>query len=150
MKIKSWLLLTYLLIMILPLLALYGLYVSINDYYQDKSLDEYFEKWAVVSDIKDYLDNPSLYTINANYKEIEKLTSDQLMITLYSPNGKIYYSSNLINSLNGFESKSAVYKSLFEFKQNYETFVYKEPVYEDGEIKGVYKITLVRSEWWNK
>ncbi|OBW51697.1 two-component sensor histidine kinase [Solibacillus silvestris] len=147
MKIKSWLLLTYLLVMILPLLALYGLYVSINDYYQDKSLDEYFEKWTVVSDIKDYLDNPSLYTINANYKEIEKLTSDQLMITLYSPNGKIYYSSNLINSLNGFESKSAVYKSLFEFKQNYETFVYKEPVYEDGKIKGVYKITLVRSEW---
>jgi len=87
MKIKSWLLLTYLLVMILPLLALYGLYVSINDYYQDKSLDEYFEKWTVVSDIKDYLDNPSLYTINANYKEIEKLASDQLMITLYSPNG---------------------------------------------------------------
>lgn len=147
MKIKSWLLLTYLLVMILPLLALYGLYVTINAYYQDKSVDEYFEKWAVVTDLKDQLDDPSLYNINANYKEIENLTSDQLMITLYSPNGKVYYSSNLINSFSSFESKSMVYKNLYEFEQNYKTFVYKEPVYKDGEIMGVYKIALVRSEW---
>lgn len=133
MKIKSWLLLTYLLVMILPLLALYGLYVTINAYYQDKSVDEYFEKWAVVTDLKDQLEHPSLYNINANYKEIEKLTSDQLMITLYSPNGKIYYSSNVINSFSSFESKSTVYKNLYEFEQNYKTFIYKEPVYEDGK-----------------
>ena len=110
MKIKSWLLITYLLIMILPLIAVYGLYVSINAYYQDKNVDEYFEKWALVTDLKDQLDHPSLYNINANYKEIEKLTSDQLMITLYSPNGKIYYSSNLINSFSSFESKSTYSK----------------------------------------
>jgi len=147
MKIKSWLLLTYLLVMILPLLALYGLYVTINAYYQDKNVDEYLEKWAVVTDLKDQLDHPSLYNMNANYKGIEKLTSDQLMITLYSPNGKIYYSSNLINPFSSFESKSYVYKNLYEFEQNYKTFIYKEPVYEDGKIKGIYKITLVRSEW---
>src|SRR5690606_33756515 len=147
MKIKSWLLLTYLLVMILPLLALYGLYVTFNAYYQDKRVDEYFEKWVVVTDLKEQLEHPSLYNINANYKEIEKLTSDQLMITLYSPNGKIYYSSNVINSFSSFESKSTVYKNLYEFEQNYKTFIYKEPVYEDGEMKGVYKITLIRSEW---
>src|SRR5690606_36742778 len=39
------------------------------------------------------------------------------------------------------------YKNLYEFEQNYKTFIYKEPVYEDGEMKGVYKITLIRSEW---
>lgn len=133
--------------MILPLLALYGLYVSINAYYQDKNVDEYFEKWAVVSDLKDLLDDPSLYKLNGDYEEIEKLTSDQVMITLYSANGKVYYSSNLINSYNNFVSKSTVYKNLYDLKQNYETFVYKEPVYENGVIKGVYKITLVRSEW---
>lgn len=147
MKIKSWLLLTYLLVMILPLLALYGLYVSINAYYQDKNIDEYFEKWAVVTDLKTLLDDPSLYKLNGDYEEIEKLTSDQLMITLYSAKGKVYYSSSLINSFSSFESKNTVYKNLYELKQNYETFVYKEPVYEDGEIKGVYKITLVRTEW---
>lgn len=147
MKIKSWLLLTYLLVMILPLLALYGLYISIDSYNQDKNVDEYFEKWAVVTDIKDLLDDPSLYKLNGSYERVEKLTSDELMITLYSANGKIFYSSNLINSYNSFVSKNTVYKNLYELKQNYETFVYKEPVYEDGEIKGVYKITLVRSEW---
>ena len=133
--------------MILPLLALYGLYVSINAYYQDKNVDEYFEKWAVVTDLKTLLDNPSLYKLNGDYEEIGKLTSDQLMITLYSEKGKVYYSSNFINSYDSFISKNTLYKNLYELKQNYETFVYKEPVYEDGEIKGVYKITLVRSEW---
>lgn len=133
--------------MILPLVALYGLYISIDSYNQDKNVDEYFEKWAVVTDIKDLLDDPSLYKLNGSYEMVEKLTSDELMITLYSANGKIFYSSNLINSYNSFVSKNTVYKNLYELKQNYETFVYKEPVYEDGEIKGVYKITLVRSEW---
>jgi len=43
MKIKTWLLLTYLLVMLLPLAGGYGLYLSITAYYQDKSVGEYFE-----------------------------------------------------------------------------------------------------------
>lgn len=145
MKIKSWLLLTYLLVMLIPLGALYGLYVSINAYYQDKNIEAYFEKWSIVTDLKDVLNNPALYEQQAYYENIKPLTSDQLMITLYSANGKVHYSSNPLSS--NFESRSKVYKDLFEFKQNYGTIVYKEPVYENGVIKGVYKITIARTEW---
>ncbi len=55
MKIKTWLLLTYLLVMLLPLAGGYGLYLSITAYYQDKNVEEYFEKWSVMMDLKDTL-----------------------------------------------------------------------------------------------
>lgn len=147
MKIKYWLLVTYLLVMLIPLGALYGLYVSINAYYQDKNVEEYFKTWSQVTELKELLDDPTLYSSRQGFSEIEALTSNQLMITLYSPNGKVYYSSNPLGSYSNFEAKSTLYKNLYELKQNYETFVYKEPVYEDTAIKGVYKITLARTEW---
>lgn len=147
MKIKSWLLVTYFLTMIFPLLALYGLYVSINAYYQDKNMEEYFEKWNTLTDLKEQLNNQALYSQHASHEKITALTSNQLMITLYNTNGRIVYSSNPLSSAGNFEPRSTLYKNLYEFKQNYETFVYKEPVYEDGVMKGIYKITLARTEW---
>lgn len=61
--------------MILPLIAVYGLYVSINEYYQDKNVEEYFEKWNTVTDLKGILDDPTLYNRTNTFEEIEKLTS---------------------------------------------------------------------------
>ena len=148
MKIKTWLLLTYLLVMLLPLAGVYGLYLSITAYYQDKNVGEYFEKWSVMMDLKDTLSNPLLYQNESNYEAIEMLTSNQLMITLYAPNGRIVYSSNPLTMATGnFETREAVFKNLYDFQQNYQTFVYKEPVYKKGEMIGIYKITLLRTEW---
>ena len=87
MKIKTWLLITYLLAMIVPLFALYGLYVSINAYYQDKNVEEYFDKWNALTDMKPILEQPSLYYSSQDFNEIEALVSEQRMITLYGPNG---------------------------------------------------------------
>jgi len=148
MKIKTWLLLTYLLVMLLPLAGGYGLYLSITAYYQDKNVGEYFEKWSVMMDLKDTLSNPLLYQNESNYEAIEMLTSNQLMITLYAPNGRIFYSSNPLTMATGnFETREAVFKDLYDFQQNYQTYVYKEPVYKNGEMIGIYKITSLRTEW---
>ena len=46
-----------------------------------------------------------------------------------------------------FEDKKVVYQELYNFKQNYQTFVYKQPVYEEEKIVGLFKITLARTEW---
>ncbi len=138
---------TYLIVMLVPLLAFYGLYVSINAYYQDKNVEEYFEKWNTISDIKKTLENKALYVGTTDFHDIEVMTSDELMITLYAPNGRILFSSNPLVSNVQFEKKNNLYKNLFDFKQNYETYVYKEPIYADGQIVGLYKITLARTEW---
>ncbi|WP_431028114.1 HAMP domain-containing sensor histidine kinase [Lysinibacillus sp. LZ02] len=130
MKIKTWLLLTYLLVMILPLVSVYGLYVSINAYYKDKNVEEYFDNWNKINSLKPVLANPMIYEKDTDFSEIEALTSNPLT-TAYSM----------------FKDRERVYKHLYEFQQNYQTFVYKEPVYEKGQIVGIYEVTSIRTEW---
>lgn len=105
MKIKTWLLITYLLVMLLPLTALYGLYVSINSYHQDQNMLEYFEQQKKVSTLKKHLEDPTLYEQKQKPKQLEALTNEQTMLTLYNPNGKILYTSNPIATHSNFEDQ---------------------------------------------
>lgn len=147
MKIKHWLLITYLLVMLIPLAAFYGLYISINHYYQDKHVEEYFDKWNTVTDVKKQLANPSLYSKNADYNLLEKETNNQMMITLYNASGRVLYASNPFVRQANFENKNKLYQDLYALEQTYDAFVYKEPVYQDKQIIGIYKISLARTEW---
>jgi len=61
MKIKTWLLITFFLVMILPVTGAYSLYVWINGYYHDKNFTEYFEKWTELNHIKSVLNNTKYY-----------------------------------------------------------------------------------------
>ncbi|MGE7688466.1 HAMP domain-containing sensor histidine kinase [Lysinibacillus sp. NPDC097214] len=145
MKIKTWLLITFFIVMVLPITGAYSLYVWINAYYQDKNVAEYFEKLTELNQVKSVLENPMYYTKNADIKDVEALTNDRLAITLYLKSGLILYSSNPLKS--GFDTKDSIFKGLYELKQNYNAFTYKEPVYQDGELLGVYEIQLVRTDW---
>ncbi|MCY9548642.1 HAMP domain-containing sensor histidine kinase [Lysinibacillus xylanilyticus] len=145
MKIKTWLLITFFIVMVLPITGAYSLYVWINAYYQDKNVAEYFEKLTELNQVKSVLENPMYYTKNADKKDIEALTDDHLAITLYSKSGLSLYSSNPLTT--GFVSKDSIFKGLYELKQNYNAFTYKEPVYQEGELIGVYEIQLVRTDW---
>ncbi len=145
MKIKTWLLISFFLVMILPIAGAYSLYVWINGYYHDKSFAEYIEKRTELNHIKSVLNNTEYYKKNADIKDIEALTNDQLAITLYSKTGIVLYSSNPLTS--GFVAKDQVFKDLYELKQKYNAFIYKEPVYQKGELLGIYEIHLVRKDW---
>ncbi|MGE8003920.1 HAMP domain-containing sensor histidine kinase [Lysinibacillus sp. NPDC093216] len=145
MKIKTWLLITFFIVMVLPITGAYSLYVWINAYYQDKNVGEYFEKLTELNQVKSVLENPMYYKKNADIKDIEALTNEHLAITLYSKSDLILYSSNPLKQV--FDSKDRIFKGLYELKQNYNAFTYKEPVYQDGELLGVYEIQLVRTDW---
>ena len=148
MKVKTWLLLTYLLVMLLPLVGVYGLYLSVNDYYQDKQVAEYFEKRSTLNKIKKVVSQYELYEREANFTELEALVSNEVQISLYGGNGLIFYTSNPVSSQVGnSENKKLLYQGLYEFKQNYRTFTYKEPIYVKGKIVGIYEIVLLRTEW---
>ena len=151
MKIKSWLLLTYLFIMLLPLVGAYALYLSINAYYQDRNIGEVVEKRIELNGMKKVLEDSSLYQMNAPFENVEGLTSEQVQITLYSPKGSIYYSSNPFLLTGGIvETKERLLRNLYEFKENYQTFVYKEPVYNRNEMVGIYEVTFLRTEWMDQ
>ncbi|ATP41986.1 two-component sensor histidine kinase [Solibacillus sp. R5-41] len=148
MKIKTWLLLTYLLVMLLPLAGVYGLYLSINDYYKDKQVTEYFEKHSTLNKIKKVVSQYELYQRDADFTELEVLVSNEVQITLYGGNGQIFYTSNpIISQVGSYESKKILFQGLYEFKQNYRTFTYKEPIYVKGRIVGIYEVVLLRTEW---
>lgn len=145
MKIKSWLLMMFFIVMIVPIGGTYGLYIWINAYYHDKSFAEYIEKWTTLNDVKSVLNDPTLYAKDADIQQVKALTSDQLAITLYAKSGFVYYSSNPLTS--GFVSRENVLKNLYVLQQKYNAFTYKEPVYQQGDLVGIYEIQLIRKDW---
>lgn len=145
MKIKSWLLITFFIVMVLPISGAYSLYVWINAYYQDKNVAEYFDKWTELNQVKAIVDNPALYQKNANLEEIEELTNEQLAITLYTKSGFVLYSSNPLQS--GYVWKERMFKGLYDLQQSYNAFTYKEPVYHNGDLLGIYEVQLIRTDW---
>jgi len=145
MKIKTWLLIMFFIVMIVPIGGAFGLYMWINAYYHDKSFAEYMEKWIELNHVKSILNDPKLYANNSDFQEVKVLTSDQLAITLYAKSGFVYYSSNPLNA--GFVSREIIWKNLYELQQKYNAFTYKEPVYQKGELVGIYEIQLVRKDW---
>ena len=84
----------FFIVMVIPIVGAYSLYVWINAYYQDKNVAEYFDKWTELNQVKDVVDNPVLYQKNADFEEIEELTNEKLAITLYTKSGYVLYSSN--------------------------------------------------------
>lgn len=148
MKIKTWLLLTYFIIMILPIASIYGLYIWVNSYYQNGNVAEYIDKWTELNEMKNVLTHSNVFEKGANYQRLEELSDEQTGITLYSKSGLILYSSNpLAKPISSFINREDLYHNLFEFQQNYNAFTYKEPVWVKGNLVGVYEITLIRSEW---
>lgn len=145
MKIKAWLLIMFFIVMVLPIVGAYSLYVWINAYYQDKNVAEYFDKWTELNQVKDVVDNPVLYQKNADFEEIEELTNEQLAITLYTKSGYVLYSSNPL--LTGYVGKERMLNGLYDLQQAYNAFTYKEPVYLKGDLLGIYEIQLIRTDW---
>jgi len=145
MKIKSWLLITFFIVMVLPIAGAYSLYVWINAYYQDKNVAEYFDKWTELNQVKEIVDDAALYQKNANLEEIEELTNEQLAITLYTKSGFVLYSSNPL--LSGYVGKERMLKGLYDLQQSYNSFTYKKPVYQKGNLLGIYEIQLIRTDW---
>ncbi|MGE7809044.1 HAMP domain-containing sensor histidine kinase [Lysinibacillus capsici] len=145
MKIKAWLLIMFFIVMVIPIVGAYSLYVWINAYYQDKNVAEYFDKWTELNQVKDVVDNPVLYQKNADFEEIEELTNEKLAITLYTKSGYVLYSSNPL--LTGYVGKERMLNGLYDLQQAYNAFTYKEPVYLKGDLLGIYEIQLIRTDW---
>lgn len=148
MKIKTWLLLSYLLVMLLPLAAAYGLFAWINSYYQDRNVAEYMENWTELNALQEVLDDPGLYRPKADWSEVSGLESDRLSVTLYTDIGFVVYASNPMKHTSmSFVGREQLYDGFYEMSQKFGAFTYKEPVFVGNAIVGVYEVQLVRDRW---
>lgn len=147
MKLKTWLLASYLVVMILPLLMAYLLFAWINDYNENQKVKEFFNTTMEVQKIQSILKEPALYTPKTTHPEIEQLITAQLSIILYNQDGLILYASNPIYSTQQAMNREILYEDLYTLKQGFRTHQYKEPVFDGSKLVGFYQIELAREEW---
>lgn len=148
MKIKTGLLLSYVIVMILPLIAAYGLFVWINAYHQEIDVENYFESWVELQEIIEVVENPELYQLGRTYEELDDLTGAHTEISLYLKDGYRLYTSNPIQvSVDTFVNAKELYQNLYEFEQDYNAYTYRAPVLQGKEILGIYEVKLARNEW---
>lgn len=151
MRIKYWLVLSYLLVMLLPLLALFILYKNITHYDEKQNIREYIEFQNTVSELETVLNDPGLYQVQAEerYRHLEQYTSDQLKVVLYRDDGVILHSTleQMGQSSMMSVDREILYKNLNEMQKTHRTYTIKQPVFKRGELVGIYEIVASRHDW---
>ncbi|WP_153462001.1 HAMP domain-containing sensor histidine kinase [Sediminibacillus terrae] len=151
MKIKNWLALSYLIVLLLPFAAVYGLYISISHFERQQDFREFVEARQQMEELETILQDEKLYHIQPreNYQEIEKAASGSIRITLYRPDGVTLYSSwndSYAGRLLQVDT-SRLYSGLNDLSKHARTYSLKQTVFHDRELTGIYEITLPRDVW---
>lgn len=147
MKLKTWLLSSYLIVMILPLLFAYLLFAWINDYNEDQKVKEFFTTTIEMKKIQRVLNDPSLFQRDASRDEIEQLVDEKLSIQLLNPNGLVLYSSNPVQTVAVPVNRETLYGNLFILQQEFRSHRYKAPVFDQNKLIGFYQIEVARDGW---
>ncbi|GGN65167.1 HAMP domain-containing sensor histidine kinase [Oceanobacillus indicireducens] len=152
MKIKYWLMISYLVVMVLPMVAVYLLYISLSNYDQKQDLQEFLHFQEIVADLESELQDVSLYQgqPKENYRNLISLTDDHLKIDLYRSDGLHLFSSMNTLGTGQFQwtSQENLFRNLNEFQKNPRTYTMKQLVFdEQNQPIGLYEITLSRSKW---
>lgn len=146
MKLRTWLLLSYLIVMILPLVAAYLLMVWIQSYHDEEKVAEFINTSNQLEMIKNILDEPALYQTKASRESVEQLVSDQLSVYLYNPDGLVLYTSNQALAHSAL-SKKELFEDLYALNQGYRTYRYKQPVFDEQKIVGFFEVQVARQGW---
>ncbi|MEC2075241.1 HAMP domain-containing sensor histidine kinase [Metabacillus fastidiosus] len=149
MKIKYWLMISYFLVMLLPVLVLYFLYVSITEYDAKSDLLDYMKLSQKMDKLEPLLQDTSLYKIQPlkNYEGISKEIDSSIKITLYRYDGFKLYSSISDSSFTESFNREEIFKNLNEIKKKHRTYSVKKPVFHQNKLTGIYEITLARDNW---
>lgn len=151
MKIKHWLMSTYLLVMLLPVAAISGLYYVVSEYDQRQDIREYFQISDRIAEIEKALQDTSLYQIHprSHYEALQSHLQPSVKIELYRYDGITLFTSNENGMQFGLSRvpPDKIYQDLYELRKSSQTYSIKKPVFADGRMIGIYQITLAREEW---
>lgn len=147
MKLKTWLLSSYLIVMILPLLFAYILFAWINDYNEDQKVNEFFTTTIEMKEIQRVLNDPSLFKSGGSLVGIEELANEKLSIQLLNKNGLVLFSSNPVQTINVPVNREALYEDLYSLRLEFRSHHYKAPVFDGNKLVGFYQIELARDSW---
>src|SRR5690625_422956 len=144
MRIKTWLLLSYFIVMVLPILAVYFLFVSVTSYNSEKHVEEYFQTYANIQQLVSQLYEPELYGANADEFVLWSLVDDRTELVLYNDDGLILFHSEDESFYS--VPKDKLMQNLYELQEEFLAYTYKEPVFSEHELIGFFEIRITRDE----
>ncbi|KGA96807.1 histidine kinase [Alkalihalobacillus alcalophilus ATCC 27647 = CGMCC 1.3604] len=151
MKLKSFLMFSYLIVMILPVAVLYLLYLGLNQYWQQEYFRQQTEATLQFAHIEELLKDPGLYDFNPleTYDMVADLTSDNIAITLYRSDGLVLYQSHQrdFKPYFSFTNVHNLYRNIGDIETTHQNYRLKQPVLSQAELKGFYEITIARDAW---
>ncbi|MCR8645417.1 HAMP domain-containing histidine kinase [Paenibacillus sp. N1-5-1-14] len=151
MKVKHWMLTAFVVVMILPLAAIYTLYMQLSQYDQKQDLLEYMSVSQRIANMEKVLQNISLYEFQSQkqYEPLTQLTSNTVKINLYRSDGLLLFTSlkdSLTPTFNR-ENKERLYSRMYDLQKNYSSYIVKKPVFDGSKMIGIYEITIAREQW---
>ncbi|MDX8047297.1 HAMP domain-containing sensor histidine kinase [Gracilibacillus sp. S3-1-1] len=151
MKIRTWLIISYLIVMLLPLAAAYGFFILVQEWNQSKELTDTFELYERIESIEEALQSPTLYQYSSNSDVGEQLSREveapDINITLYRHDGLLIYQTDAEKLTLDPVDRPNLFKSLYQYDLSYDSLTVKKPVYQDDQIVGIYEVSVDRSEW---
>ncbi len=132
--------------MILPLASAYYLFASTMNVHNDEKVEAYYKVYETIQKIEPSLQQKDLYDPLTKKTQLDSLTDDQIAVTLYNEDGYILYNSH--GSSQKIVTKTEMlYKNLYEIKSSLRAYTYKAPVFDEGDMIGIYEIKIARNEF---
>lgn len=151
MKLKYWLMLAFLTVMLLPVVAGWALFSLYNYYNDQRAVTEYVELSGRMAPIEQTLSDPGLYHLQSSdaFATLSELANDRVNFNLYLPTGiRVYTSGGDTWSAGTYTVRGAeLYRDLYNIQIRHHTFSLKKPVWEKGELVGIYEIAMLREDW---
>ncbi|GAA0720766.1 HAMP domain-containing sensor histidine kinase [Clostridium malenominatum] len=149
MKIKKWLTLSYITVMLIPIVTSLMLFFWMQHYNKQREMDDYvssikkFEKYDKLLSDKELFNNYPFKKIDL----IEEEDRNSTKIEIYDKNGVRLYASINDNASYIYPiSREQLYSKLYEINHGFRVDTLKKPVFHEGDLIGFYQITIVRSK----
>ncbi|GEL77036.1 sensor histidine kinase [Tenuibacillus multivorans] len=152
MKIKTWLMLAFLIVMFLPIVCAYGFYILVQEWDESRRLVDTFELTEQIQSIESQLQLTDLYHVKPLEDFENQLSSDvihneNVTTKLYRADGVRVYHSDSDNHYMQQVDRSLLMKNLYQYDLSYDHLSVKKPVFDGETMVGVYDIDLARTEW---
>lgn len=145
MKLKTYLILSHLTVMIAPIVTGVLLYGVIKNYDKSSEMNEYINSITKMKEYENKLDNTKLY-INPSGKVnfVNKEDKNSVQINLYDSEGRRIHSDN-DDDISYEINKEEIYSNLYKIVSGYRAYSLKKPVFNDKDsIIGFYEIIIAK------
>src|SRR5699024_1329108 len=102
------------------------------------------DAYAGIQQMTVMLDDPKWCDSADDKKQLDELATNDMAIELYKKDGVKRYHSNPDLDSEGVMNPEQLYKDLYEVQEGLQAYTYKEAVFDDQQLVGVFNIEIGR------